>query len=417
MEMSENIKGKGRQLPVWYAWVVLAVVWFAAFTAPANMVKVTALAAPIMEWFAIDEASVSWVMSMFYIMGCVFAFPAAGIMKRLGVRKTVVIALVFEIVGGLAGVFSGNSLPVFMVSRALEGISWGLLAVVGVPAISAWFAPARRGLPMGIWGIWVAVAFVLGPLLFAGMFDGMGSWQPVWWFNIVFDAVVLVVFLLLYRDAGFSFDDQGNRVEHAVGEVGETIAKGTYRTAFKAPAVLCAAIAMLLMCGAQMAIENFLPTYIFENLDATLTVANLVSSGGAVAGVIFSIVLGKLSDVTGKTKIILIVTVVFGLIYSWIAFETTDLAMYIFIIVCIGIAEGGGPAMLFTILAKGCPEEALPAGSAILVFMQNLGMLIGTTLVGTVVSNMGWALGAHCVAVPLYALIIVVVAVFWKKVR
>ena len=92
--MAQRVSSKN--LPSWYAWVVLAAVWLAAFTAPANMVKVTALAAPIMEWFAIDEASVSWVMSMFYIMGCVFAFPAAGIMKKLGMRKTVVIALVTE---------------------------------------------------------------------------------------------------------------------------------------------------------------------------------------------------------------------------------------------------------------------------------------------------------------------------------
>lgn len=70
--MAQRVSSKN--LPSWYAWVVLAAVWLAAFTAPANMVKVTALAAPIMEWFAIDEASVSWVMSMFYIMGCVFAF-------------------------------------------------------------------------------------------------------------------------------------------------------------------------------------------------------------------------------------------------------------------------------------------------------------------------------------------------------
>ena len=125
--MAQRVSSKN--LPSWYAWVVLAAVWLAAFTAPANMVKVTALAAPIMEWFAIDEASVSWVMSMFYIMGCVFAFPAAGIMKKLGMRKTVVIALVFEIVGGLMGVFSGNSLPLFMVSRALEGISLSLIHI------------------------------------------------------------------------------------------------------------------------------------------------------------------------------------------------------------------------------------------------------------------------------------------------
>ena len=38
-------------------------------------------------------------------------------------------------------------------------------------------------------------------------------------------------------------------------------------------------------------------------------------------------------------------------------------------------------------------------------------------LIGTVVSNLGWATGAHFIAVPLYALVIVVTLVFWKKVK
>lgn len=400
-----------------YGWVVLLAVWLAAFTAPANMVKVTALAAPIMEWFSIDEAGISWVMSMFYIVGCVFAFPAVAIMNKLKVRKTVFIALLFEIIGGLLAIFAGSSLVVFMISRILEGVGWGVLGVVGIPAISAWFEPERRGLPMGIWGIWVAVSFIIGPIVFAGIFDSMGSWQPVWWVNIVFDVIILIIFMLVYRDADFSFDAAGTRIQKTETQLEETAGKGTYKLALKTPAVLCVAIAMLFMCGAQMAIENFLPTYIYSELDTSLTVANLIASGGAVTGVIFSIALGKLSDVTRKTKLILILTTIFGLIYSWIAFETTNLGVYIFIIICIGIAEGGGPAMIMTMLAKSCPDKALPAGSAILIFMQNLGMILGTTLVGTIVSNMGWSLGAHCVAVPLYALVAIVVLIFWKKIR
>ena len=43
----------------------------------------------------------------------------------------------------------------------LEGVGGGLIAVAAPAAISAWFVPWERGLPMGIWTTWVPIGNVL----------------------------------------------------------------------------------------------------------------------------------------------------------------------------------------------------------------------------------------------------------------
>lgn len=400
-----------------YAWVILIVVWLCAFTMPANMTKVSALMAPLMEWFSIDEGAASLMMSLFYVMGCVVAFPAVGIINKFGIRKTILVSAACAIVGGLLGVFSGTNLTMFMVSRVIEGVGWGIVAVTGVPAISSWFAPSKRGLPMGIWGIWVAVAFIVGPIVFAAVSEATGTWQSVWWVNIVFDLVIAVLFAILYRDPVYVFDENENPVYTEEAELAKEDASFKWGPALKSPAVWLCAIAQFLICAGSMGIENFLATYVFTNLDASLTMANVIVSLGGIAGIIWSLILGKVSEFVKNNKIILIVCAIAGCIYSWMAFEATDLTVYILIAILIGLAEGGGPAMVFGILAKECPEESLPTGTALLTFLQNLGMIIGTTVVGNAVASVGWATGAHIISVPAYALIVVVTIVLWKKVK
>lgn len=72
------VRGPGR-----YGWVVLAVVWLCGFVAPLNMVKVTALSPVLMASFGIDEALMGTIMSLFYVLGIVMAFPAAGIVNQV----------------------------------------------------------------------------------------------------------------------------------------------------------------------------------------------------------------------------------------------------------------------------------------------------------------------------------------------
>lgn len=124
-----------REVPkVGYGWVVFIVTFFAAWTASSNMAKVTALAPVIMANFGIDPNGIGWVIASFYIMGFVLAFPVAGLVNKIGIRKCVTIAVCCGIAGGLLGVLSKSLVP-FAISRVIEGAGMGFMNVAGATAL------------------------------------------------------------------------------------------------------------------------------------------------------------------------------------------------------------------------------------------------------------------------------------------
>ena len=148
-----------------YGWVVLAVTFLAGFTAPANMAKVTALAPVVMQTFGFGPDTLGWVIALFYVLGFVMAFPTAGLINKLGIRNVVLIAIGCAAVGSVMGALTEN-VTVFMVSRFFEGAGMGVMGVAGASAIAPWFAPEKRGFPLGIWAMWVALAMCICPVLY-----------------------------------------------------------------------------------------------------------------------------------------------------------------------------------------------------------------------------------------------------------
>lgn len=397
-----------------YGWVVLLVVWLCGFVAPLNMVKVTALSPVLMASFMIDEALMGQIMSLFYVLGIVMAFPAAGVVNRFGVRKVGIASLVLAIGGGLVGVLSPD-ISLFMFSRVLEGAGMGIMGVVGVVAISPWFAPSKRGLPLGIWAIWVTVAFMVGPALFTAVFDGTGTWQPVWWGVIVFDAIVLVLFVLLYRSPTFVFDESENRVE--VDEaVLEKLPKPQVKAALRLPVVWLLGAMMLAYAAASMSIQGFFSTYVYSTLDVSLSVAGIVVTSGAVIGSVCAVLSGKISDRIRSRKVVLLVGWIAGMTYAWFVFSVDSLVLYVPILLLIGIGENATTSMIYASTAEMMSSDKVAGASAVLAFMQNVGMFVGTTALGALVGGMGdWGLAAHCTAVPLYGIGLVLTIIAWRK--
>ncbi|HIW76530.1 MULTISPECIES: MFS transporter [Gordonibacter] len=397
-----------------YGWVVLAVVWLCGFVAPLNMVKVTALSPVLMASFGIDEAFMGTIMSLFYVLGIVMAFPAAGIVNRFGVHKVGIASLLLALVGGLVGVLSAD-VPAFMVSRVLEGAGMGIMGVVGVVAISPWFAPSKRGLPLGIWAIWVTVSFIVGPTLFTGIFDITGSWHSVWWATLVFDAIVLVLFALLYRAPTFVFDDDEQPV--AIDDsVREELPVPHITAALKLPVVWLLGIMMFAYAAASMSIEGFFSTYVFDTFDVALTVAGIIVTSGAVIGSVFAVLSGKVSDRVHSRRLVLLVGWIAGMIYSWFVFSVDSLPLFIPVIILLALGENATPSMIYASVAEMMSPDKVAGASAVLALMQNVGMFLGTTVLGALVAGMGeWALAARCTAVPLYAFGLVLTVIAWKK--
>lgn len=388
-----------------YAWAIVAVVWLAGFSAPANMAKVTTLAPVVMEVFGIGPETIGWVIALFYALGIILAFPAAGIINRFGIKTCIVISIVCGALGSLAGVLS-ESLAVFMASRVLEGAGMGLLTVAGPAAITPWFPPARRGLPLGIWGMWVALAMFVCPVIYAAIAESAG-WRTVWWITFFFDIVVLVLFFLVYRDPDFVFE--GESPKH--GDVQPSL-----KRVLRNRTVWALGLVFFFDQLAVMAVNNFTTTYLTTVAGIALTLAATMASVAAAIGTVCSPLAGKISDALKTRRWVLVVGCVAGIIYTAAYFNTTSITLIWILVVVGGIVGGVVPAMIFAATPEQVEPADVPNALAMVSLTQNVGMFVGATVLGTAVATIGWSSSALYILAPCFV-VATIIAIFTKSIR
>lgn len=388
-----------------YAWAIVAVVWLAGFSAPANMAKVTTLAPVIMEVFGIGPETIGWIIALFYALGIILAFPAAGIINRFGIKACVIVSIICGALGSLAGVVSEN-LAIFMASRILEGAGMGLLTVAGPAAITPWFPPARRGLPLGIWGMWVALAMFVCPIIYAAVAESAG-WRIVWWITFFFDIVVLVLFSIVYRDPDFVFEDEVPEHSNTRPSLGRVLRNRT---------VWALGFVFFFDQLAVMAVNNFTTTYLTTVVGVTLTLAATMASVAAAIGTLCSPLAGKISDAFKTRRWVLVVGCIAGVIYTAAYFNTTSIELIWVLIVIGGVVGGVVPAMIFAATPEQVDPADVPNALAMVSFTQNVGMFVGATILGTAVTAIGWSSAALFILAPCFV-IATLIAVFTRSVR
>ena len=346
-----------------HAWAIVLVVFLAGFCMPANMGKTMWLAPLVMQGLEVGPDVLGWVNGVFYILGAVIAFPAASFIRRLGIRWSVVIALACGIVGNLIGAFSMN-VTALMISRIIEGAGFGLMGVIGVAAISPWFPPEKRGLPLGVWAMWVAIANAVTPILDSAIAGATGSYVSVWWFMLALDACVLVLFFLEE--------------------------------------------------GAFIASQGFLTAYVTANLDAPLMVGSALVSAGAIWGACFAPISGAISDRIKSRRKILIFCMICAVLFALLVFTVTDIRLYIIVIILNGFVGGGISSMLWTSCTETVPSHLVSGATATLACMQSCGMFLGSMFMGNVINAIGYTLAGVCVLAPVFFLGLLV-AIFGLK--
>lgn len=400
-----------------HAWGVLAVVWLAGACAPANMAKVTTLAPLLMDVFGISESGIGWVIAVFYILGVILAFPAAAICRKFGLKRTIIAALLFQIAGGLVGVLS-TSLPVFMMSRVLEGAGMGIMGVCGVAAISPWFPNSKKGLPLSIWALWVSVPTIINPMVYSWLSELTGGWQASWWLMIVLCCIALVLFLVFYRTPNFHYaeDTEELVVGPALDESSSPSVTHGIRRAFREPAFWIVMLVTLVDGTGFMAYNGFITTYLTTEVGASLTQAALVVSIGAIIGAVASPVTGFVSDRVHSRRGPLLLSIILGAVTMYLAFWLRDYNSYFAFVVIQGLYCGIIATATWSIIGEAVPDDAVEGGTAGMAFFQNLGFFIGAVLFGYLVEAFGgWDLAMHVVIVPAYLVAALVIVIGWKK--
>ena len=390
-----------------YGWVVLAVTFLAGFTAPANMAKVTALAPVVMQTFGFGPDTVGWVIALFYVLGFVMAFPTAGLINKLGIRNVVLIAIGCAAVGSVMGALTEN-VTVFMVSRFLEGAGMGVMGVAGASAIAPWFAPEKRGFPLGIWAVWVALAMCICPVLYGYVVDTLAlPWQTVWWGTFVFDIVVGIVFVVFYREPERPYQTEEDQVA----------GKADFKRALKNPMLWALGMIFFFDEAAFMAINGFLTTYLTEQLATTLVWATGIASAFGVAGAICAPLCGKISDWLKTRKWVLLFALIGGVAYTAVVFTCQVPELYWGIMILAGIAGGFVPSIIWEASPDTVDPDDVPVANGLVATTQNLGMFVGAMFMGNAVAAFGWATASYAVLVPCYLICIVIFFIGLRKLR
>ncbi len=365
-------------------WPVLAVALFASVAAAMAQFTVPPLMPLLAAEFGVDPAAAGGLMSVFSLTGLALALPAGLIVRRSGPLAVGLVALGSVVVGSALGALA-HDFGVLLLSRAVQGVGVGLIAVVAPALIAAVFPPDARGIPMGIWATWAPLAGVL-MFNFAGPIAGTYGWRGAWWFVAGAAAVAAVVFLLVVR--GLPRTEAGRSAD----------APPPSSAALRPGPLWTLAATFAIWCLGFAALNTFLPTYLVEVHGYDLGAAASVTSLVLVAFIVGSPLAGVLSDRIGSRRLVFTAAILL-LAVAWPVVFAVDPAALPAVLIAIGLVVGAVPPTVFAAAPElvGDPRLA-PMAMAVVMVGQNGGQVVGPPLFGATLSATGWGTAALVLA-------------------
>lgn len=365
------------------AWLILIVLLLFSIAAPLNQSKVPPILPILMESWGLPVGRAGLLMSLYAITGLLLALPAGFIFHRVGYRWTGALAGGSMALGAALGALS-PSINLLLLSRAIEGIGTGFVAVMAPAVIAPWF-PQRRGIALGIWATWVPIG-LLTMLLTAPALAGWGGWRSVWWFGSGYTILTTMLFLLVVRPAPAAGDSKSpaQAEKPPQGLAGHTLHN---------PTIWWLGAAFACYCTAVFAVGTFLPTYIYTVRGVALAQAAGLTSLTSLMSIFSGPAGGLISDRIGSRKRVYL----FGLFAAAVILPLTgaaDLTLLIVLVAAQGLFLSVTPPNIFA-AAVEAGRETGGSGLAMAVVMagQNAGVLIGPLLFGALAESPGgWGL-------------------------
>lgn len=132
--------------------------------------------------FHTDLTTIQWVATG-YLLALATVIPVTGwASHRFGTKRLFIVSITLFTLGsmlcGLA--WSANSLIAF---RVLQGIGGGMIMPVGMTILTQEAGPTRVGRMMGVIGVPMLLAPIIGPILGGWLIDNV-SWQWIFYVNV-----------------------------------------------------------------------------------------------------------------------------------------------------------------------------------------------------------------------------------------
>jgi EmrB/QacA subfamily drug resistance transporter len=372
-------------------------------------------------------STIQWVATG-YLLALATVIPLTGwAAERFGPKRVWMVAVTgFTLTSGLAGLaWSAESL---IAIRVLQGLAGGMIMPIGMITLAQAAGPQRMGRVMGVVGVPMLLAPVLGPVL-GGLIVTEGSWRWIFWVNLPVGALGLALaarFLPGERAAGDRPLDVAGFLLVSPGVAGivfglsEVASHGTVQAWTVGPLVIgvvlvalfvrhalrsrhplvdvrllrrpgfgAAAATVFLLGGALFGSLLLLPLYYqvargLRPLEAGLLIAP--QGLGAAAGVSLG---GRLADRVGGGRVVVAGLVVLSLgtaVFTQVGAATSYWLLGAALVVRgFGLGSTMMPAMAAAYATL--EREAVPRATPILNTLQRVGGSLGTAVLAVVLQH------------------------------
>lgn len=359
-------------------WLIVSLCFFlVAFCITLMMYKIPTIMIQLMELLSVSAATAAWFMSVFTFTGIFLAIPIGFLIKGIGVRKVVIVSGFLAAFASIAGSFAPEvgfaRVPLLIVTRGLEGLSFvGIIASIPI-MIQMCIIPSRVGTSMGIFMLGGMLGAMGGGVITPTVFAASG-FAGLWIAYAAFMALSTIVFMVYVR---FPRQEQEGAFPESKAAT-RSSSVSIYGVFFKPNTLLFflgfAAFQILLL-----SVLTYAPTAL-QQRGMSPAMSGFVSTLPQLISIVTAIAFGAIADAIHRTKPLVIIGMIAMAICAPAAL-VTDAPVLWAILVAMGLLAMGVPTVVMAAYPKLLADPSkLTVGMGVMMLVQSLGQFLGSLI-------------------------------------
>lgn len=341
------------------------------------MYKIPTIMIQLMELLSVSAATAAWFMSVFTFTGIFLAIPIGFLIKGIGVRKVVIVSGFLAAFASIAGSFAPEvgfaCVPLLIVTRGLEGLSFvGIIASIPI-MIQMCIIPSRVGTSTGIFMLGGMLGAMGGGVITPTVFAASG-FAGLWIAYAAFMALSTIVFMVYVR---FPRQEQEGAFPESKAAT-RSSSVSIYGVFFKPNTLLFflgfAAFQILLL-----SVLTYAPTAL-QQRGMSPAMSGFVSTLPQLISIVTAIAFGAIADAIHRTKPLVIIGMIAMAICAPAAL-VTDAPVLWAILVAMGLLAMGVPTVVMAAYPKLLADPSkLTVGMGVMMLVQSLGQFLGSLI-------------------------------------
>lgn len=359
-------------------WLIVSLCFFlVAFCITLMMYKIPTIMIQLMELLSVSAAAAAWFMSVFTFTGIFLAIPIGFLIKGIGVRKVVIVSGFLAAFASIAGSFAPEvgfaCVPLLIVTRGLEGLSFvGIIASIPI-MIQMCVIPSRVGTSTGIFMLGGMLGAMGGGVITPTVFAASG-FAGLWIAYAAFMALSTIVFMVYVR---FPRQEQEGAFPESKAAT-RSSSVSIYGVFFKPNTLLFflgfAAFQILLL-----SVLTYAPTAL-QQRGMSPAMSGFVSTLPQLISIVTAIAFGAIADAIHRTKPLVIIGMIAMAICAPAAL-VTDVPVLWAILVAMGLLAMGVPTVVMAAYPKLLADPSkLTVGMGVMMLVQSLGQFLGSLI-------------------------------------